>query len=89
MKITKIELIPIKAQSGLVAFANLVFDEVFFVGSIGIHKKLHGTGYRLTFPTKKVGMVHISLFHPMTPALSKYIEEKITARAEELFDQIQ
>lgn len=85
MEINKIELIPIKSQSGLVAFAHLIIDNCFFIGSIGVHRKLDGSGYRLTYPTKKAGEAHIPLFHPTTPELSKKIEKEISNKAEQLF----
>jgi DNA-binding cell septation regulator SpoVG len=85
MKISKIELIPIKAERGLIAFANVTLDESLFIGSIGVHTKLDRSGYRLTYPTKKVGSIHITICHPITPELSKLIEEKIIAKVEELF----
>jgi DNA-binding cell septation regulator SpoVG len=87
MRISKIELIPIKAQQGLMAFASLVLEDSIFLGSIGVHKKLDGSGYRLTYPTKKAGPANIILYHPITSDLSKRIEEMIVAKAKELFGE--
>ncbi len=85
MEISKIELIPIKSQQGLIAFANIVIENSIFLGSIGVHKRLDGSGYRLTYPTKKVGATNIVLCHPVNPSLSRKIEEMVLRKVEELF----
>lgn len=86
MKINRIELIPINAQQGLIAFASIILDNSIFLGSIGVHKCLREPGYRLTYPTKKIGTTHMALYHPITPFLSKHIEEAIGEKAAELFE---
>lgn len=80
MKITEIQIIPIKASNGLVAFASIVFNDCLYLGSIGIHKRLNSDGYRLTYPTKKVGDKDINLYHPINRELSKLIENEIISK---------
>lgn len=75
MRITEIHIHPVTPQNGLVAFANLVLEDQLFLGSIAVHEKRDGSGYRLTYPTKGKGY----LFHPIRPALSKDIERHILA----------
>ncbi|NCP67828.1 hypothetical protein GW756_05750 [bacterium] len=72
-KISEIEIIPIKPQKGLLAFANFVLDEKLFVSSVAIHSKIDGSGYRLTYPKKN----KFDLFHPINRQTSKAIEEAI------------
>lgn len=84
MSITKVELLPIKPQSGLMAFACVEIDNHFYVSSIGVHRKRDGTGYRITYPTRKVGEHNQTIFHPTEPSLSKEIERAICNRAEEV-----
>ncbi len=79
MSVSEIQIIPIQARDGLVAFANLVIDEKLYVSSIGVHTKLSG-GYRITYPTKKVGDRSIQLFHPITRELGREIEEEVIAK---------
>lgn len=55
MSITKVELLPIRPQNGLMAFACVEIDNQFYVNSIGVHKRRDGKGYRITYPTRKVG----------------------------------
>lgn len=78
--ITEIQIIPVKPRDGLVAFANIVFDNYLFLGSIAVHQKLDGSGLRLTYPTKKVGGRDFHIFHPISKATSKAIEEAIFAK---------
>ena len=85
MTINKIEIIPIKPQKGLIAFASIEINNHFYFGSIGIHKKLDGSGYRVTYPTKKVGEQNITICHPTCHELSKEIEEAISQKMTELF----
>lgn len=84
MAVKKVEIIPIKPQKGLLAFASIEVDQ-FYIGSIGLHKKLDGNGYRVTYPTKKVGDQNITICHPTNPKLSKEIEQAICEKAFEVF----
>jgi stage V sporulation protein G len=59
---------------------------MFYVGSIGIHKKLNERGFRITYPTKKVGDHSMAICHPMKADLSKEIEREICLKAQELLD---
>ena len=84
MRITEIQIIPIKANNGLVAFASVLFDDRLYLGSIGIHQKLDGNGYRLTYPTKKIGDKNINIYHPINKETSRLLEEKIIEKAEDI-----
>lgn len=75
MRITEIHIHPVIPQNGLVAFVNLVIDDALFLGSIAVHEKRDGSGYRLTYPTKGKGY----LFHPTRPHLSRALEDRIFA----------
>ena len=81
MKITEIQIIPIKASNGLVAFGSVLFDDCLYLGSIGIHKRLDGAGYRITYPTKKIGNKDLNIYHPVNKETSKLIESEIISKA--------
>lgn len=85
-KITEVTIIPIKPKKGLVALASCVIDEKFYVGSIGVYTRLKG-GYRLTFPTKKVGDNSINLCHPINQDVGDAIEKAIADEYEKLVSQ--
>ena len=86
MKITEVQIIPIKPKDGLIAFASVVVDNNLYLGSIGIHTKLDGSGYRLTYPTKKVGNRNINIYHPINKKASKIIERAIIEKVKQIFN---
>lgn len=77
MKIKKVEIIPVKPSNGLIGFAHLFFEEGLYLGSIGIFKKLDGSGFRLTYPNRKVGSTEITIFHPVSKECSQSFERHI------------
>jgi len=84
MKITEIQIIPIKPRDGLVAFASVVAGNSLYLGSIGVYTRIDGSGYRITYPTKKVGNRDIDIYHPINKEMSRAIEEAVISRAEEI-----
>lgn len=86
-KITEIQIIPIKPTNGLIAFASIVLDEKIYLGSIGVHKKLNDSGYRITYPTKKIGNKDLNIFHPITKEFGIEIENIILQKVEKLFEE--
>lgn len=83
-QVNEVQIQFIKPQDGLIAFASFVLDNKLYLSSIGIFTKLDGSGYRITYPTKKVGDTNLQIFHPITKELSEAIEEAIIKRMEEL-----
>lgn len=84
MTITEIQIIPIKPNNGLVAFCSLVIDNNIYLGSIGIHKKLDGSGYRITYPTRKVGNNNLNIYHPINHITAKQLEIEIIKKADKI-----
>ncbi|MBI5151327.1 MAG: septation protein SpoVG family protein [Candidatus Pacebacteria bacterium] len=83
MQISEVEITPVKPSRGLVGFASFVIDGWLYLGSIGIITRLNG-GYRLTYPTKKIGSNSINLFHPIGKSEGELIEEEIVNKYEEV-----
>jgi len=83
-KVTEVEIIPIKPKDGLVAIASCVIDDKIYIGSLGIQTKLTGDygGYRLLWPTKKVGTREINIFHPITRDTYLAIEKAVIGKYE-------
>jgi len=69
-----------------VAFGSVVLDGSFYLGSIGIHKRRDGSGYRITYPTKKIGDRDINIYHPINKDASGAVEDAIIIKAKELLD---
>lgn len=85
MRVSEIHIIPIKPQNGLVAFASLVWDNRFYLGSIGIMTRPQG-GYRLVYPTKKVGDRNLNIFYPINRETAEVIESEVIKRLEEVMN---
>jgi len=88
MKITEVQIVPIKPKDGLVGFASVVLDGCFYLGSIGVHSRLDGSGLRLTYPTKKVGSENINIFHPLNILVSQEVEEAIFEKYKDLMNKV-
>jgi len=86
MKITEIQITPIKPKDGLVGFASIVLDNSLYLGFIGVYTRLDGSGYRLTYPTKKIGDNSINIYHPINKETSKTIEQAIFKKLKEIFN---
>lgn len=85
MKISEIQIIPIKPHEGLVAFASFVLDNNLYLSSIGIITRSEG-GYRLVYPTKKVGIRNINIFHPINKTFAESIEKEVIGRFEDVMN---
>ena len=86
LRLTEIQIIPIKPQNGLIALASFVLDNSLYLSSIGIFTRPE-SGYRLTYPTKKVGGRNINIFHPINKQFADQIETVIIKKFEEVMNQ--
>lgn len=85
-RVSEVQVAVIKPNNGLVAFASFVLDDKIYLSSVGVHQRLDGTGYRLTYPTKKVGQQDVNLFHPITKELSVAVELAVTDKIKEVMN---
>jgi len=86
MEVSKVEIVPIRPNQGLIGFATIEIDEQLLLRSIAIHVRKDGSGYRLTYPTRCNSAHDDPLFHPIISDLSKEIERCIFNKAEEFFN---
>lgn len=84
MKITEVNITPVKPQNGLAAFASIVLNNCLYLSSIAVYRRLDGMGYRITYPTKKIAEKNFSLYHPINKELGHIIEEAVLKKADEL-----
>jgi stage V sporulation protein G len=87
MKITDVQITPITPRDGLVAFASVVLDDSIYLGSIGVYTRLDGSGYRITYPTKKIGIKDLHVHRPTNEDMSKLIEEAVVSKTKLLFNE--
>lgn len=85
-KLSEVQIIPIKPQNGLVAFASLVLDNNLYLGSIGIITRPNG-GYRLVYPTKKVVDRNLNIFYPINKEFAQLVEDEVIKQLEEVMNQ--
>ena len=86
-QVSEVQIKIVKPKDGLVAFASLVLDGKLYLSSIGIFTRLDGTGFRLTYPTKKVGVTDMQIYHPINKEVSEAIEEAVLNKAKEVLNQ--
>ncbi len=84
-QLSEIQIIPIKPQNGLVAFASFVWDKSLYLGSIGIMTRPQG-GYRLVYPTKKVAERNLNIFYPINRETAQLIESEVVKQFEEVMN---
>ena len=85
--ITEIQIAPVKFKDGLVAFASFVLEQKYYVGSVAIFTRLGKPGYRLVYPAKKLGEKNLNIFHPINQDVGKIIEDAITEKVNEIFNE--
>lgn len=85
MTVSEVNITPVKTSGSLVAFASCVINGSLYLGSIGLHSLLDGSGYRIVYPTKKVGNRHMHICHPITKEAGQAIEKAIVGKMNELF----
>ena len=83
IRLSEIQIIPIKPQNGLVAFASFILDESLYLGSIAIMTRPNG-GYRLVYPTKKVAERNLDIFYPINKEFSQVIENEVVRQFEDV-----
>lgn len=82
--IDEINVIPVKPNNGLIAFASCVIDNKFYIGNIGIITRPNNQGIRLVYPNKKVGEQFIDCVHPINKNVSSLIENAILSKCKDL-----
>ena len=82
MSVSEVNIDLIKPNNGLIAFASIVINDEILLTSIGVHKKLDGSGFRITYPTKQ--SEKRPLFHPIRKNVGLEIEEAIFNKLKEV-----
>ena len=84
--ISEIQFYPIKPKDGLLGFVSFVVDEKFWVGSVAVYTRQNG-GYRLVYPTKKIGSQNLPIIHPINHEAGSAVETAINEKVSELFNE--
>ena len=86
MKISEVQIIPIKPKDGLVAFASFVIDDSVYCGSVAIMTRPNGD-YRLLYPTKKISGRDISLYYPINKDVGVALQEAVITKYEDVMKE--
>jgi stage V sporulation protein G len=86
IQISEIQIVPIKPQDGLIAFASFVLDKKYYIGSVAIYTRLNGEGFRLAYPTKKIGDKGINIFYPINSEVGNAIEKEVNKKVNEIYN---
>ena len=73
--VSEVQIVPVKANNGLIGFASFVLYETVYCGSVGIFSRPNGNGYRLVYPTRKMIGRDIDVYYPINRQVGKAIEE--------------
>lgn len=81
--LTEVNFIPVKfsgKNASLIGFASFLYNDAFFVGSIGVLKSDDGE-IRLSFPAKNIKDTPIQVVHPINKdtyeMCKRAVEEKL------------
>jgi len=87
MKITDVNITLVNQQGGLIGFASFKLYDAFYVSGVAVHEKMDGSGYRLTYPTRKSGDLVFNICHPTNRQASKAIENAVFQKLKDVLNQ--
>ena len=88
MQVSEVRINLIKPQDGLIVFASMVVNGDLYLSGIGIHRKLDGSGFRLTYPKRKAGRQCFDIFHPINRGAGRMIEDAILAALKDVLNRL-
>ena len=83
ISISEVNIELIKPNEGIVAFASIVINDSIYLGGIAIHKKLHTSGHRVTYPSKG----KFQIWHPINREVSIGIESAVLEKFNALMNR--
>jgi len=90
LKISEVQIIPIKPKDGLVAFASCVINDYLYLGNIAIYTSpSRPEGYRLVYPSKILpNGKEVNCAHPINKKAGELISSKIIGKYKEILSKI-
>lgn len=86
LKISEIQIIPVKPKEGLVAFASCVINNAIYIGNVGIYTSPSTqSGFRLVYPVKILpNGKEIHCVHPINKEAGELISKAIIKKFKEI-----
>ena len=88
VKVSEIQIFPVKPKDGLIGFASFLLDGKYYVGSVAIYTRLDDSSYRLVYPTKKIGLGNLHLFYPVSREVGQAIEHAVSEKSDEILSEL-
>lgn len=87
--ISEVQIIPVKPQGGLVAFASCVINGQFYVGDIAVYTRPDGQDYRLVYPCKVLpNGKRINCFHPINRDAAARLTKAVVSALRDLTEKV-
>jgi len=88
MKISEINIIPIKPREGVLAFCSFILNDSFYIGNVAIYKHLNREGFRLSYPSRTLpNALSVSCFHPINQTVGREIESAVSETYEGIIEK--
>ncbi len=89
LRISEIQIIPLKPKEGLVAFASCVVNKALYIGNIAIYTSPSTQeGFRLVYPVKTLpNGKEIHCVHPITKEAGEAILKEIIKKFREVISK--
>ncbi len=85
--VSEINLTIIKPKNGLLAFANFILNDSYYVGDVALYSRLDGSGFRCVYPVRSLANGgRVSIFHPINKPAALAIEGPIYEYYEKLLE---
>jgi len=89
IKLTEIEIVPVRPNKGLVAFASFVLNDSFFIGDVAVYTRIDQPGYRLVYPVRYlVTGLRVHCFKPIHKPVADEIENQVSNYYEKLIKNV-
>ena len=89
IKISEINIIPIKPQNGLIGFASCVINNALYIGDIAVYTSFNTHGYRLVFPDKILNNgKKIQCVHPINSKTTDIFTKAIVNKLENVTEKV-
>ena len=89
IKLTEIEIVPVRPNKGLVAFASFILNDSFFIGDVAIYTRIDQPGYRLVYPVRYlVTGLRVHCFKPIHKPVADDIESQVSRCYEKLIENV-
>ena len=88
--IKEIQIIPIRAKDGLVAFASAVINNQFYIGNLAIYTSLSSPdGFRLVYPSKTLSNgTKLDIVYPINQETGSVIQKRIVEEYLKLIENL-